>query len=143
MKLSTKSRYGARILIDIAQNQGEGPVQNGDIAERQEISVQYLQQLARDLKAAGFVKAVRGPKGGLLLARPADRIRLGEVVRALEPQSELVACGQHPDGCDRSVECRTRLVWMYATEAMYSRLNNFTITDMLEESFFEMPDEIG
>ncbi len=131
MKLSTKSRYGTRILVDIAQNQGNGPVQNGDIAERQGISVQYVLQLGRDLKATGYVKTVRGPKGGLLLRKPADEIRLGDIVRSLEPQPELAVCGRNPDVCERSIECQTRLVWMQATEAMYERLNAYTITDLL------------
>ena len=68
MKLSTRSRYGTRILVDLARHKDQGPVQIGEISKRQDISVKYLEQLIRPLKQANLVTSVRGPKGGHLLA---------------------------------------------------------------------------
>ena len=132
MKLSTKSRYGARILMDIAQHQDQGPVQNSEIARRQDISVQYVLQIARLLKKAGFIRTLRGPKGGHLLTREPEMITLGQVVRVLEPRSELVECGCSPEVCEKSVDCRVRLVWMEATEALFDHLEKVTVADLAQ-----------
>ena len=73
MKLSTRSRYGVRILVDLARNSNQGPVQMGEISKRQDISVKYLEQLIRPLKQANMVNSVRGPKGGHLLTKKPER----------------------------------------------------------------------
>jgi Rrf2 family protein len=87
MKLSTRSRYGTRILVDLARNKDKGPIQIGEISKRQDISVKYLEQLIRPLKKAKLVTSVRGPKGGHLLAENPENISLGQVVRLFEGQS--------------------------------------------------------
>ena len=84
MKLSTRSRYGTRMLLDMAQHYNQGPVQVGDIAKRQGISVKYLEQIIIPLKRAGYVKSARGPKGGHALARRPEEITVGEIVALLE-----------------------------------------------------------
>jgi len=132
VKLSTKSRYGARILMDIAQHQAQGPVQNSEIARRQAISVQYVLQIARLLKKAGFIRTRRGPKGGHLLTKKPEEISLGRVVRVLEPITELVECGCSPEVCDKSTDCRVRLVWMEATEALFDHLETVTVADLAQ-----------
>ena len=84
VKLSNKGRYGVRALFDIAFHNDGRPTQIKDIAEREAIPARFLEQIFQDLKRAGLVGAKRGPRGGYHLARPAEEIRLGDVVRALE-----------------------------------------------------------
>ena len=132
MKLSTRSRYGARILVDLARNHGQGPVQIGEISKRQDISVKYLEQLIRPLKQANLVTSVRGPKGGHLLAKKPEEITLGQIVRLFEGQSELVECISNPAKCSMSDDCQVRLAWGDATRVLYEKLDSTTIADLVE-----------
>ena len=131
MKVSTKSRYGMRLLIDLANNASKSPVPVGEISKRQNISVKYLEQLIRPLKKAGFVTSVRGAKGGHLLAKKPEKIKLGQVVRLFELQSDLVDCISFPEKCSMSDDCRVRLVWQEATQVLYKKLDATTIADLL------------
>ncbi len=131
MKLSTRSRYGTRILVDLAHHHAQGPVQIGEISKRQDISVKYLEQLIRPLKVAKLVISVRGPKGGHILAKKPDDITLGQVVRLFEGQSELVECISCPERCPMSDDCRVRLAWQEATRALYEKLDAMTIADLV------------
>ncbi len=133
MKLSTRSRYGTRILLELARQTDGNPVQVGTISRHQDISVKYLEQLIRTLKKAGLVKSVRGAKGGHILARAPEAISLGAIVRLFEEQHELVRCISSPDICQMADECRVRLAWKEATEALYERLDAITIADLLCE----------
>ena len=137
MKLSTRSRYGARILVDLARHQGEGPVQIGEISKRQDISVKYLEQLIRPLKKARLVSSVRGPKGGHMLAENPAKITLGQVVRLFEGQSELVECISYPDTCPMSDDCQVRLAWKDATMVLYQKLDSTTIADLIDGTYSE------
>ena len=132
MKLSTRSRYGARILVDLARHNGQGPVQIGEISKRQDISVKYLEQLIRPLKQASMVTSVRGPKGGHLLAKKPEEITLGQIVRLFEGQSELVECISHPEKCSMSDDCQVRLAWKDATRVLYEKLDGTTISDLMK-----------
>ena len=132
MKLSTRSRYGARILVDLARHTGQGPVQIGEISKRQDISVKYLEQLIRPLKQASMVTSVRGPKGGHLLAKKPEEISLGQIVRLFEGQSELVECISNPEQCNMSDDCQVRLAWKDATRVLYEKLDNTSIADLLD-----------
>jgi Rrf2 family protein len=131
MKLSTRSRYGARILVDLARHKGQGPVQIGSISKRQDISVKYLEQLIRPLKKAKLVKSVRGPKGGHMLAEKPENISLGQVVRLFEGQSDLVECVSFPEKCPMSDDCQVRLAWRDATEVLYEKLDSTSICDLM------------
>jgi Rrf2 family iron-sulfur cluster assembly transcriptional regulator len=130
MKLSTRSRYGTRMMLDLAQHYDDGPVQVGDIARRHDISVKYLEQLIIPLKKANYIKSVRGPKGGHVLAKPPEEITVGEVVKVLEGGISLADCIENPDICDRSETCLTRGIWETATRAMSRELNSMTLSDM-------------
>ena len=92
MKLSTKGRYGLRALIDLAQHGGEGPVSITSIAERQEISERYLEQLMSKLKKAGIIQSIRGAQGGYVLAKELEEVSVGEGLRALEGDLNPVEC---------------------------------------------------
>ena len=137
MKLSTRSRYGARILVDLARHRDQGPVQIGEISKRQDISVKYLEQLIRPLKQAKLVTSVRGPKGGHLLAQEPENISLGHVVRLFEGQTDLVECVSFPDKCPMSDDCQVRLAWQDATEVLYEKLDATTISDLMNGDYIE------
>ena len=134
MKLSTRSRYGARIVLELARRIDDGPVQVGEISNSQQISVKYLEQLIRTLKQAKFVTSVRGPKGGHILMKNPHEITLGQIVRLFEGQSELVECISTPENCPMAVDCRVRLAWKDATKALYRSLDSITIADLMKES---------
>jgi Rrf2 family iron-sulfur cluster assembly transcriptional regulator len=131
MKLSTRSRYGTRMILDLAHNFKGDPVQLGDIARRQNISVKYLEQIIRPLKKADYVKSFRGSKGGHLLNKPPEEIAVGEIVALLEGGSGLTYCLKNPEICDRVDSCLTRYLWLEASKAMFDRLNTITFADLL------------
>ena len=141
MKLSTRSRYGARILVDLARNKDQGPVQIGEISKRQEISVKYLEQLIRPLKKAKLVTSVRGPKGGHLLKEKPENISLGQIVRLFEGQTDLVECVSFPEKCAMSDDCQVRLAWRDATRVLYEKLDSTTIADLLNGYYPEQDEE--
>jgi Rrf2 family protein len=137
MKLSTRSRYGTRILLDLARHNKQGPVQIGEISKRQDISVKYLEQLIRPLKQAELVESVRGPKGGHLLVKKPEEITLGQIVRLFEGQSDLVECVSSPEKCNMADDCQVRLAWRDATRVLYEKLDSTTIADLLEGNHTE------
>ncbi len=134
MKLSSRSRNGTRMMVDLAQHYDKGPIQIGDISKRQDISVKYLEQLVIPLKKADYIRSVRGPKGGHMLAKRPDEITVGEIVRILEGGIDLSVCIENPDACEKTGSCLTRGVWEEATKAMYEKLNSTTLSKMIETS---------
>jgi len=132
MKLSTRSRYGTRMMVDMAQHYNQGPVQVGDIAKRQAISVKYLEQIIIPLKKAGYVKSVRGAKGGHVLTKSPGEITVGEIVALLEKGTMLVECAERPELCHRSVNCLTRPLWTEAANALFARLCAVTLADLVK-----------
>jgi len=132
MKLSTKSRYGTRLMLDMAQHYDQGPVNLGIIAQRQGISVKYLEQIIIPLKKAHYVESVRGPKGGHTLARPPQEITVGEIVAVLEEGASFVECSDNPSSCSRSDTCLTRYLWREAAQAMFEKLRSITLADLVK-----------
>jgi len=138
MRLSTKSRYGTRMLIDIAENYHDGPVSVAEIASRTGISEKYMEKLIRRLKRAGLVLSKRGPKGGHVLAKPAASITVGDVVRALEDWVVLKGCNPGKDACatcSRQATCPTKNVWEQANAAMFQTLDSYTLHSLLKTGF--------
>ena len=131
MKLSTKSRYGTRMILDLAQHYGQGVIQLGEIAKRQKISLKYLEQIIRPLKKASYVKSFRGAKGGHMLNKPPDEISVGEIVALLEGSNSFVDCDQNSESCERIDFCLTRYLWKEAAAAMYDRLATITFADLM------------
>jgi len=131
MKISTKGRYGLRTLMDIATHQTAGPVNLGDIAERQGISAKYLWQIVNLLKTAGFVRGTRGPKGGYILLRDPANITLLDVVQILEGPVTLVECVDRADFCPRSGNCVAQSVWSEVSEAIRDSLQKITLAEIL------------
>jgi Rrf2 family iron-sulfur cluster assembly transcriptional regulator len=134
MKLSTRSRYGTRLMLDMAQHYNEGPVQLGDIAKRQDVSVKYLEQIIIPLKRAHYIESVRGPKGGHILTKPPAEITVGEIVALLEEGTSLVECCDDTSVCERADICPTRLLWKEASEAVFDRLEAITLADLAERA---------
>lgn len=134
MKLSTRSRYGTRLMLDMARHYNEGPIQLGEIAKRQEVSIKYLEQIIIPLKKARYIDSVRGPKGGHVLTKPPAEITVGEIVVLLEAGISLVECIDDPGICERAGVCPTRLLWQEVSEAMLDRLNAVTLADLVERA---------
>ncbi len=130
MKLTTKSRYGTRLVLDLAQHYGKRAIQLGEIARRQNISVKYLEQIIRPLKKANYIKSFRGAKGGHILNKPPEEITVGEIVALLEDSPSLSPCVDNPDVCDRIDNCPTHLIWQEATKAMYEKLSQIRFSDL-------------
>lgn len=133
MKLSTRTRYGIRAVIELAQHESKRPLQLKVIAERQGISVKYLEQLMSLLRSSGFVRSIRGSKGGYILARSPEQIRLSEVFRCLEGPVSTTECTEDKDYCDRAADCAAREVWMQVEEAIQRVLNGITLADLVHK----------
>lgn len=138
MKLSTRGRYAARAMLDLALNYRQEPVVLSAIARREQISEQYLEQLIGPLKIAGLVRSVRGANGGFILAKPPSLIRIGHIVRAVEGSTALVECVDNPQACSRVAHCLTREVWVKATEAVNNVFDSITLKDLMDRKAEDM-----
>ncbi|MGV8123553.1 MAG: RrF2 family transcriptional regulator [Candidatus Xenobiia bacterium LiM19] len=134
MKISTRGRYGLRIMIDLALHTGEGLVLLRDIAERQEISEKYIWQLIVPLKAAGLITSVRGAHGGYRLSKDPANITLRDIICTLEGPLSVVECVHYPEVCSRAVNCVSRDVWSEVSEKIQDILQSLTLADMVERS---------
>jgi len=133
MKLSTKGRYGVRLMLDLAMNFDKGPVYLKDIAKRQEISEKYLWQLISVLKNAGLVNSERGAKGGYFLARHPGKITLRDIVPLLEGDLCLVDCINNPLSCKKVDTCVARDVWKQVSDVLLNKLESFTLENLVEK----------
>lgn len=127
MRLSTKGRYGARIMLELALYYGKGPMLLKDVAKNQEISEGYLEHLLPSLKAAGLVRATRGARGGYTLAKPASEITLKDIVLAMEGSLAPVECIDAPSVCRRVNACVTREVWEELGQKIQETLDATTL----------------
>ncbi len=132
MKLSTRGQYGTRALLDLALRETEEPVPLRGIALRQQIPLQYLEHLITPLIAAGILRSIRGAKGGILLVRAPEEIKLSEVIQVLEGPIAPTECLDNPGICDRSAFCVTRDVWDELKRAMEGVLESTTLQDLVE-----------
>ena len=132
MKISTKGRYGTRALLDVALHQNESPVQLKVIAQRQQISLHYLEHIIAPLIAAGMLSSTRGAGGGVSLGRSPQEIKLSEVVRVLEGSIAPAECVDDPNVCSRADLCVTRDIWAEMKEAMAGVLESTTLQDLVE-----------
>jgi Rrf2 family transcriptional regulator, cysteine metabolism repressor len=134
MKLSTKTRYGTRALLDLAIHQkGNAPIPLRDIAERQEISLTYLEHIITPLIATGIISTVRGVRGGITLAKATHNITLKEVVDVLEGPITPVECLTSPQTCHRSSSCATRDIWDDVKRAVDRVLISTTLQDLVDK----------
>ncbi|MFH0941542.1 MAG: Rrf2 family transcriptional regulator [Chloroflexota bacterium] len=132
MKLSTRARYGTRAILDLALHTDQGPVRLKDIAQRQEVPLQYLEHLVAPLIAAGLVSSTRGPRGGLALVKRAEEIKLSQLVGILEGSTAPVECITNPEVCSRSATCATRDLWSEMKDAIDGVMESHTLADLVE-----------
>lgn len=143
MKLSTRGRYGVRLMFDLALHYGDGPIYLKDIAERQEISAKYLWQLINPLKTMRLVTSTRGAHGGYVLGREPERISLKEILDVLEGSLCLVDCVDNPSVCEQASFCVSRDIWGEAATAMRTTLENLTLAEMVKRQKEKRQGEKG
>ncbi len=133
MRLSTKGRYGVRLMMELASHYGEGPILLKDIAQRQDISEKYLWQLINSLKIAKLVNSARGSHGGYTLAKSPSDINLNDIICVLEGKPSLVECIDNPVVCDRSEMCAARDIWDEVSHKISETLRTITLKDMVDK----------
>jgi Rrf2 family protein len=133
MKISTKGRYAVRLLLDIAMNDTAEPVRLKDTAERQDISMKYLEQIISILVRAGFVKSIRGPQGGYRLMKEPKDYTVGMILRQVEGSLAPVACLEgETNVCERQSECVSLRIWKELDEAIHGVVDKYTLQDMID-----------
>ncbi len=134
MKLSTKGRYAVMAMVDLALRSQGRPIALADIAERQDISLSYLEQLFCKLRKNSLVDSVRGPGGGYLLARRADETRISDIILAVDEPIKVTRCKDgSPEGCaNNKGRCQTHDLWEELTNRIYLFLNSVTLADVCE-----------
>ena len=136
MKLSTRGRYGLKAMFDLALNYGEGPISLTSIAERQAISVNYLEQLISPLKKASLVESVRGAQGGYMLSKNPNEITVGIILTTLEgplAPTDCVVVDGDDDICDHSSYCVTKVIYEKIYESITSVVNSITLQHMIDD----------
>lgn len=133
MKISTKGRYAVRLMMDIAMNDSAEPVRLRDTAERQNISIKYLEQIISILVRGGFVRSIRGPQGGYRLAKQPRDYTVGMILRQVEGSLAPVACLEGEENlCERQTECVTLRIWKELDDAIKGVLDKYTLEDLIE-----------
>ena len=133
MKISTKGRYALRMLIDLAEHEGDGFIALKDIAERQNISKKYLEQIVPILSRSGILRTNRGYKRGYALAKEPDHVTVGEILRLTEGSLSPVAClDGDPAQCPRSADCPTLPVWQGLNRVINEYLDGITLRSILD-----------
>ena len=139
MKLSTRARYSIRLMIYLADNAGNGkPVQLGEIARNQNLSLRYLEQLVMPLKSAYLIKSVHGKHGGYYLARDAREISINEIIEASIGPIRLLDCLSEDTECGFEVHCGSRRLWGLINHQITDVLNQFMLADLSEKDMHAM-----
>jgi len=131
VKLTTKGRYAVTAMLDLALHYGEGPITLSDIAQRQGISLSYLEQLFSRLRKQSLVASVRGPGGGYSLGRQAGEIYVGEVINAVDESLDTTGC-QGMGNCHDNKRCLTHDLWIDLGNQIYNYLNNISLQDLMD-----------
>ena len=134
MKLSTRTRYGLRAILELAENYGQGPLRLRIIAERQEISVKYLEQLMAVLKSAGIVRSLRGPNGGYVLAKSPNEIRVSDCFNCLEGPVITSECVGNSSFCHRATDCIARGLWIDVQNTVTELLRSITLQSLIDRT---------
>lgn len=135
MKISTKGRYALRMMVDLAQHSNEGFISLKDIAERQNISKKYLEQIVPLLNKSGVLRTNRGYQGGYMLAQPPEKYTVGNILRITEGNLSVVSClEQEPNLCPRQEECMTLYIWEGLNDVISKYLDSITIQDIIDRA---------
>ncbi|MBM3599335.1 MAG: Rrf2 family transcriptional regulator [Alphaproteobacteria bacterium] len=134
MRLSTKGRYAVMAMVDLARHTNGHPVALADIADRQEISLSYLEQLFAKLRKGTLVRSVRGPGGGYLLGRPSDQLRIADIILAVDEPIRATRCAPgSPEGCVKNKSrCLTHDLWEELGNQIHLYLSSVTLNDVVE-----------
>ena len=130
MRLTTKGRFAVTAMIDVAMHNAEGPVTLAGVADRQKISLSYLEQLFGKLRRSGLVDSVRGPGGGYNLARPAAEVSIAEIVKAVDEPLDATQCGGK-ENCHDDRRCMTHDLWATLNEKMHEYLSSVSLGDLI------------
>ena len=135
MKISTKGRYALRLMLDLAINHTGSYIPLKTVAQRQNISDKYLEQIIHQLSKAGFVQSARGAQGGYRLAHTPDEYTVGEILRTVEGSLAPVTCLEGDvNTCERAEKCCTLPLWQRIYDAVNEIVDNTTLADLIEES---------
>jgi Rrf2 family protein len=134
LRLSTRGQYGVRAMFEIAKGYPDAPTTIKEIAERQDVSVAYLEQILNTLRRAGLVRSVRGPGGGYLLSRGPAHISIGAILKELEGPVAITSCLDPLEGCSRVDTCVTHLLWRSLGEKIEAFLGTITLDDLLRDA---------
>jgi Rrf2 family protein len=132
MKLSTRVRYGVRLMLSLAEKWGTGPVLLKDIARQEEISEKYLSLIVIPLRTSGLINSTRGAHGGYMLARPPEQITVEQIVEAIEGKPSLVDCIGNSARCSRAGECVTRDIWAALGDTITQALDSVSLERLIE-----------
>lgn len=130
MRLTTKGRYAVTAMLDLALHHGQGPITLADIAQRQGISLSYLEQLFSRLRKRTLVSSVRGPGGGYSLGREAADIHVAEVIAAVDENVDTTRCGG-AHNCQDNDRCLTHDLWHDLSDRIYDYLNSISLQDLM------------
>ena len=133
MRLSTRTKYGVRALVDLAEAYPDRRLSVKDIAEREKISAKYLEHIMARLKAAGLVDATRGMHGGYMLCDPPERVSLHDVYPVLEGSTAPTECVDEEGECERAPTCPTKETWAEVKEAIDEVLDKTTLADLVKK----------
>jgi len=133
MRFSNREHFGLRAMVELARRYGEGPVSLAEVAEAEDISLSYLEQIVGPLRKAGMLESWRGAHGGYSLSLPPWKVTAGDVIRALEGPLVPLKCISVEDGadtCARESCCTSRAVWQKVHERLEESLNSMTLADL-------------
>ncbi len=133
MKISTKGRYALRIMIDLAMHLDRGPIRVKDIANRQNISEKYLEQIIALFNKAGYVKSIRGAQGGYLLTKEPKDYTAGMILRLAEGSIAPVSCVEDAtENCEKRGACVSAMLWQKMNDAVNDVVDNTTLQDLVD-----------
>lgn len=133
MKVSTRGRYAIRFLLDLANNDAEQPIRIKEVAERQDISEKYLEQVVALLNKSGMVKSVRGPQGGYMLTKKPEEYIVGDILRLTEGDMAPVAClVNEVNSCPHADTCATLPLWKELNQAICDVIDHRTLADLMD-----------
>src|SRR6516162_10984465 len=130
MRLTTKGRFAVTAMIDVAMHNGGGPVTLAGVAERQKISLSYLEQLFGKLRRHGLFESVRGPGGGYNLARPANSVSVADIIIAVDEPIDATQCGGK-ENCQDDKRCMTHELWANLNTHIFSFLRSVTLEQLV------------
>jgi len=140
MRLTTKGRFAVTAMLDLALNDGKGPVTLAGISRRQSISLSYLEQLFGKLRRRSLVDSVRGPGGGYTLAKPSTAVTVADIIRAVDEPLDATQCGGK-ENCQEEQRCMTHELWSTLNDKMYEYLRSVSLADLVERQRHKEKDK--